>query len=336
MYTHAVVGGTFDHFHSGHSVLLQEAFRIASHVTIGITTDAYVRQYKYDEESVSGVACPSCSSLHIQSFNRRKERIVSWLTQQGLNDRATLVPIDDAFGPTIKKDVVSKTIDVLVVSSNTETGARMVNEKRKQGGLPPLAVRVVTLVKAQDTKPISATRIRNKEIDTEGKLILPDSMRSELAQPFGMVLADGNTESIIRGDHEATVIAVGDKTTKRLLSNGIVPTLGILDMQVERLPYVWEKELWDLLPTDKQEYTSGPGYISRAVIQEIQTWATHPTKRVFVINGEEDLLVLPVIAYAPCGSIVYYGQPGVGMVRVVVTTEKKKKVTMFLTRFVSS
>ncbi len=335
MYTHAVVGGTFDHFHSGHTTLLQEAFRIARRVTIGITTDAYVKRYKYDEESISGVRCPSCSSMQRESFDERKHHIALWLHSQGLSQRATIVPIDDVFGPTIKKKNSASSMDVIVVSSDTEEGARMVNGKRKKGGLQPLAIHVVPMVNAQDTQPISATRIRHKEIDSEGKLVLPDSMRSELTKPFGMVLADGNTESVIRGDHDALVISVGDKTTKRLVENGLVPTLVILDMQVERQPYIWDKEMWDRLPKDKKEYASGPGYISMAVDKEMKTWAIQKAKRLLVIDGEEDLLVLPSIVHAPVGAIVYYGQPGVGMVRVVVTKKKKEMVRALLTRFLT-
>jgi len=336
MYTHAVLGGTFDHFHSGHGALLQEAFRIARHVTIGITTDMYVKRYKYDEESISGVRCPSCFSMQRESFDKRKHALSLWLHTQGVFERATIVPIDDVFGPTIKKKNSAARMDVIVVSSDTEEGARMVNEKRKKEGLKPLAIHVVPMVHAKDTQPISATRIRNKEIDREGKLVLPDSMRSELAKPFGTVLADGNTESVIRGDHDGLVVAVGDKTTKRLVENGLVPTLVILDMQVERQPYIWEKEIWDQLPKNKKEFVSGPGYISMAVEREIKTWATQKAKCLLVIDGEEDLLVLPVIVHAPVGAIVYYGQPGVGMVRVVVTQKKKEMVRVLLQHFLSA
>ena len=330
MYKHAVCGGTFDHFHSGHTALLAEAFHIASCVTIGLTTDAYVRAYKYDEENISGVACVSCAS-HLQDFSTRKAQLEAWLHSQGFFERATIVAIDDAFGPTVKKN----TMDVLVVSSDTKDGATMINEKRKAIGLSILPIHTIPMVLAQDTKPISATRIRNQEIDADGKLTMPDSMRSELGVPFGTVLKDGNTESIIRGDHESTVISVGDKTTKRLVENGLVPTLVIIDMQVERQPYIWEKELWDKLPKNKQEFVSGPGYISASIVDALVTWAKKPTPMLYVIDGEEDLLVLPVICHAPNGAVVYYGQPNIGMVRVVVTEATKKRAAAFLQQFTS-
>ncbi|MFZ2024736.1 MAG: pantetheine-phosphate adenylyltransferase [Microgenomates group bacterium] len=334
MYTHAVCGGTFDHFHSGHVALLTEAFHIATHVTIGLTTDKYVSHYKYDEENISGVACASCSST-IQSYGKRKQHLEAWLQTQGFAGRVTIVPIDDAYGPTVKKNTASQAMDVLVASDDTNGGAIMINEKRKAVGLSVLPIHTIHMLLAEDTKPISATRIRNQEIDEKGTLVMPHAMRGELAEPFGTVLKDGNTESIIRGDHEAIIISVGDKTTKRLVENGLVPTLVIIDMQVERQPYVWEKELWDKLPKKQQEFVSGPGYISASVVDALAIWAKKPTPVKFVIDGEEDLLVLPVICQAPTDAVVYYGQPGVGMVRVVVTEATKKRAAAFLRQFTS-
>jgi len=42
------------------------------------------------------------------------------------------------------------------------------------------------------------------------------------------------------------------------------------------------------------------------------------------IKGEEDLLTLPAVLFAPLDSVVCYGQPGKGMVLVKVTEEKKR------------
>ena len=42
-----------------------------------------------------------------------------------------------------------------------------------------------------------------------------------------------------------------------------------------------------------------------------------------VVDGEEDLLVLVAVAFAPLGGLVVYGQPGEGLVVVRVTAEKR-------------
>ena len=49
-----------------------------------------------------------------------------------------------------------------------------------------------------------------------------------------------------------------------------------------------------------------------------------------MVNGEEDLLVLPVCVYAPENSVVMYGQPNQGLVIVKVTPEIRNKAQKLL------
>ena len=49
-----------------------------------------------------------------------------------------------------------------------------------------------------------------------------------------------------------------------------------------------------------------------------------------VINGEEDLLALPAVLFAPEGSFVVYGQPKEGVVVIKVTAEKKAEVKLII------
>jgi len=69
-------------------------------------------------------------------------------------------------------------------------------------------------------------------------------------------------------------------------------------------------------------------------IEVMKKWASHPEEKlVLAISGEEDLLALPAIAYAPVGAVVYYGQPGKGVVEVVITAEKRNQAIALLTKF---
>ena len=45
-----------------------------------------------------------------------------------------------------------------------------------------------------------------------------------------------------------------------------------------------------------------------------------------LVDGEEDLLVLPVCLFAPENSVVMYGQPNVGLVIAEITDEVREKV----------
>ena len=48
------------------------------------------------------------------------------------------------------------------------------------------------------------------------------------------------------------------------------------------------------------------------------------------INGEEDLLVIPVCLYAPENSVVMYGQPNEGLVIVIIDENIRKKTQLIL------
>ena len=49
------------------------------------------------------------------------------------------------------------------------------------------------------------------------------------------------------------------------------------------------------------------------------------TSSYFVVEGEEDLLTLPSVAFSPLGSIVFYGQPNEGLVVIQVDDHIKNK-----------
>jgi hypothetical protein len=51
-----------------------------------------------------------------------------------------------------------------------------------------------------------------------------------------------------------------------------------------------------------------------------------------VVEGEEDLLVLPLLAEMPIGSVIAYGQPHEGLVVVTVSEERRDWARNFLNR----
>ena len=51
-----------------------------------------------------------------------------------------------------------------------------------------------------------------------------------------------------------------------------------------------------------------------------------------VVEGEEDLLVLPLLAEMPLGSVIAYGQPHEGLVAVTVSEERRDWARSFLNR----
>ena len=48
------------------------------------------------------------------------------------------------------------------------------------------------------------------------------------------------------------------------------------------------------------------------------------------VNGEEDLLVIPVCIHAPENAVVMYGQPNEGLVIIKITPEIRNKTQTLL------
>lgn len=149
---HAVLGGTFDHFHLGHAALLSAAFRVGRSVSVGVTTDRYV------------TAHPKPFPARIQPYAVRRRALKRWIEREYPTRSYRLSPLENVFGRSVEKGV-----DVLVLSADTLRGGRAVNAERRRLGRPPVPLEVVPVVLAEDLRPISSRRIRAGEIDRAGR-----------------------------------------------------------------------------------------------------------------------------------------------------------------------
>ena len=147
------VGGTFDEFHRGHKVLLMKAFEIGSHVLIGLCSDEFVKKMGKPHTTAT--------------YEERLKELRVFLTSHGLTDKAEIVPLNDPYGVT----VTDRCIDALVVSEETKKTAIKINQKRSEAQLSPLTIVTISMVPAENCKPISTTRIREGEIDREGHML---------------------------------------------------------------------------------------------------------------------------------------------------------------------
>jgi pantetheine-phosphate adenylyltransferase len=149
---HAVLGGTFDHFHRGHAVLLATAFRVGRSVSIGVTTDRFV------------AAHPKPFPGRIQPYAVRRRALVRWVARHYRGRSYRAVPLKDPFGRSVEDGV-----DVLVLSADTLAGGRAVNAERRRLGRRSVPLEVVPVVLADDLRPISSRRVRAGEIDPQGR-----------------------------------------------------------------------------------------------------------------------------------------------------------------------
>ena len=144
-------GGTFDHLHLGHAALLSKSFEVGDTVVIGVTSDAFAaKEGKFPDES----------------FNQRVRALEEHIHSRYPGRKYLIAKLDDYFGP----GIASPEVEAIVVTKETAARVPIANELRAKRGYRPLDVVVVDYVLAEDSKPISSTRIRKGEIDSEGRL----------------------------------------------------------------------------------------------------------------------------------------------------------------------
>ena len=122
------------------------------------------------------------------------------------------------------------------------------------------------------------------------------------------------------------LITVGDRTTEKMINFDLIPSLQIIDGQEKR-----EKRDPPKLENATELTVDNPAAeITPQSISIIQKAFTMNSPVRLFVNGEEDLLVLPVCVHAPENSVVMYGQPNEGLVIVDITTEIRNKAQSLL------
>ena len=146
------MGGTFDILHIGHEALLTQASNIGDKILVGLTTDERAKKGR--------------NSDFLNSYEIRKRNLESLLDSLGFLDKFEIVPLNDDWGPS----VIDEDFEAIVVSGETKSTADIINKIRSKEGRNELQVVVVPMIKAFDGKYISSSRIRKKEIDSDGNL----------------------------------------------------------------------------------------------------------------------------------------------------------------------
>jgi phosphopantetheine adenylyltransferase len=192
------VGGTFDHLHIGHKLLLTMfAFVLGrrpsasdagvSSLTIGITGDALLKNKKFAEylgswDDRQRAVHDFLSSIVYFGASEDERIHVEKLNEPGPNGRAVhitypgflvkYVEIQDPFGPTITDESIS----ALVISLETRGGGKAVNDKRAEKGWSSLEVFEVDVLDASEEESVdesyqsklSSTEIRKTRSERAG------------------------------------------------------------------------------------------------------------------------------------------------------------------------
>jgi len=336
-YNCVVCGGTFDHFHKGHEEFLKYTFSLGEEVIVGVTSDSYVKK-----SNLKNHLPPAGGISKIETFEKRKQAVLDFIKKEDALNKSEVIKINDLFGPTLSKDLL---IDAIVVSRDTRKGAEIINARRKELGLKELNLFIAPQVLAEDGKLISSARIRNGEVNREGKLyvkslwlktnlVLPENLRQEFKEPFGELLQEVDLKSEM---NSPCVITVGDVTSKIFNEKSLGQKLSVIDFKVAReKKFVNVKELGFVGDEVIFNADNPAGLITSGLFKKLAEIFQPGIKKktILQVNGEEDLAVLPLVLLAPLNTIIYYGQPPLrsasfegqaGIVKVIVSEKSKDK-----------
>ncbi len=332
---HIACGGTFDHFHEGHKAFLDAGFLLGEHLTVGVTNDEMVAKKPYSQS--------------IQSYSTRRNSVIAYARLK--NKQVTIVKLNTIFGPLLSSDH----FEAILVTKETEKNAQCINKRREELGIKPPTVVSTPYIFAQDGVRISSERIRQGVINREGKayagvfvgkqtLILPDTLKRQLRIPLGRVfpsvfnkkttLCGGLVDNhSIRGCNN--IVAIGDIVCYVLKHSGVTPTLSLIDGKTQRKA-LNDDILCHILEKDRCNALNRKGTIEKKTVEALMkllNMGHNKAPRQMFIEGEEDLLTLPAILFAPLGYCVWYGMRDRGCVCVKVTEKKKEKVYNILSQF---
>jgi uncharacterized protein (UPF0218 family) len=157
-------------------------------------------------------------------------------------------------------------------------------------------------------------------------------LRAKLKEPFGMLIHGsfaetmGKMENIVKRENPPKIVSVGDTVSRNLHEHRMNPQLSITDNKRMR------RRIQPRAFTGKKvvQVKNPQGTITEEAITAIRQALESDERVHIIVDGEEDLLALAAVFYAPEKSLVVYGQPYEGIVVVKVTSEKKAEAAEIL------
>lgn len=328
-----VCGGTFDHFHKGHEEFLKFALSTGKKLLIGLTTEIYLKKYGYKKKEDA-----------IEKYSVREKNLKKFFEKENVLNRIQIIPIDDVAGPMVYDSSIN--LEAIIVSAETLKGAEFINLERKKKKLPPLKIIVFPMLKDENNKYLSSSRIRMGEVNRKGRsyinplwysvnLNITSTLRKKLSKPFGDLK---KMEDIDFSKFDPSkIITVGDVVTKLFNEKEINQKISIIDFKIQRKnTFASRKDL----KFGGEEYVikakNPPGLITPSLweaVSKIRSLIDENKRIVIEIEGEEDLSVIPLILVLPIGYVIFYGQPGKGIVKVSVNYKKKEQAYNLVNKF---
>lgn len=369
-YKNIIYAGTFDHLHIGHKTLLDKAFSLADKVSMGITSnemvknkllsqtiqtldirrlalETYLKDKKYFKKArifvLDDIYGPSVGKTSADSLLVTTDTLKNGQKVNLERQRRGLTPFELVITPLVlANDGRPVTSERIRLGEIDRVGNRyqlqVASSKKKTLHLPENMRE--ELRKPLGTVINSEFGIRNSiPSQTWSKQILNSNSQKEFKETAKKVIESIKQLKI----SPPVVISVGDIITISLLRQKYIPDISIIDLRSRRESLNKEK-VYKRIQLEcgrtqvvyvKTKNKAGEIRVEAGnKIQETVSDIVYSGKKsVIEVDGEEDLLALPAILFAPLHSIVLYGQWNLGVVIVDVTEDKKEEVKVLLDRF---
>jgi GTP-dependent dephospho-CoA kinase len=161
---------------------------------------------------------------------------------------------------------------------------------------------------------------------------LSPEISMKLKEPFGRLIQGtpeetmSNLKEMVKKEKPPKIISVGDIVSQNLHKHNLNPQLTIIDnisLRTQKMPI--ETVVQKTVCVDNPQ-----GTITQESIFAVKEALESNQHTHIVVRGEEDLLTLVAVLYAPENSFVVYGQPYSGIVVVKVSSERKARALEFL------
>jgi uncharacterized protein (UPF0218 family) len=162
--------------------------------------------------------------------------------------------------------------------------------------------------------------------------VLTPELSLKLKEPFGNLILGtpeetmGNLKEMVEMEKPSRIISVGDIVSQNLHKHNIHPQLTIIDnISLRTLKIPLETAVQKTVFVDNPQ-----GTITQESISAVKESLESNEHTHIVVRGEEDLLTLITVLYAPENAFVVYGQPHLGIVVVKVSSERRTRAQEFL------
>ncbi len=157
-----------------------------------------------------------------------------------------------------------------------------------------------------------------------------------LKEPFGLLIKDNEVIKkkiypFIRKSNK--IVTVGDTTTQKFVEFGYIPDLSIIDNKEKRMI---KSNILEFHVDTTMHCENRPGELNIQVIDLIKKITSIKFNKIqIIIEGEEDLIALPLFMYSPNKWTIFYGQPNEGLVVVEMNNNRRKRAKLIFNKVFS-